>query len=142
LTRITMAARIGEKIPGWVERLLIPTIESRVRAIVKDEVSHLEKASEARFQAMDEKFDTRLDAFDQRFNALEERFDTKLKATDQKLETRFDAMADRFDSIEENFDAKLGTIDAKMDSIKDRFPVIQDLAEIKARLAQLEKKQN
>jgi len=89
-----MASRLGERVPGWVERMLIPTIESRIRSIVKDEVAHLEKVMDARFEAMDE-----------------------------KLESRFE------------------TLDAKVDSLEKRFPVIQDLAEIKARLAQVEKNQ-
>jgi hypothetical protein len=39
--------RLVGKVPGWVERSLIPTLETRVRTIVKEEVServgHLEK---------------------------------------------------------------------------------------------------
>lgn len=31
-------SRVAERIPGWLERLLIPTLESRVRTIVKEEV--------------------------------------------------------------------------------------------------------
>ena len=75
-------ARIAEKVPGWVERLLIPTLESRVRGIVKEEVGHLEKIIEARFEA----------------------------------------------------------VYSKIDSLEKRLPVVQELAEIKVRLAELEKK--
>jgi len=75
-------ARIAEKVPGRVERLLIPTLESRVRGIVKEEVGHLEKIIEARFEA----------------------------------------------------------VYSKIDSLEKRLPVVQELAEIKVRLAELEKK--
>ncbi|MDG6902851.1 MAG: hypothetical protein JRM80_12960 [Nitrososphaerota archaeon] len=75
-------SRTAERIPGWVERLLIPTLESRVRAIVKEEVGSLEKVLDARFEA----------------------------------------------------------IGAKIDSLEKRFPTVQDLAEIKARLSQVESK--
>ena len=87
-----MAARIGEKVPGWVERLLIPAMETRIRSIVKDEVGHLEKIMDARFGAMNEKFEARFD-----------------------------------------------TLDTKVDSLEKRFPVVQEMAEIKARLAVIER---
>jgi len=86
-------SRIAEKVPGWVERLLIPTLESRVREIVKEEVRHLEKIMEARFEAV---------------NA-------------------------RIDSLEKTFSAKI-------DSLEKRLPVVQELAEIKVRLAEVEKR--
>ena len=75
-------SRIAEKVPGWVERLLIPTLESRVREIVKEEVGHLEKILEARFEA----------------------------------------------------------VNSKIDSLEKRLPVVQELAEIKVRLAEVEKR--
>jgi len=86
-------SRIAEKVPGWVERLLIPTLESRVREVVKEEVGHLEKVMEARFEAV---------------NA-------------------------RIDSLEKTFSARI-------DSLEKRLPVVQELAEIKVRLAEVEKR--
>ena len=88
-------SRAAEKVPGWVERLLIPTMESRIRLVVKEEVSHLEKVMEARLGA---------------------------------IETR----------VNSGFE----TVDAKIDSLEKRLPVVQELAEIKARLQQVEAKMN
>ena len=53
-----MVSKMVEKVPGWVERLLIPTLESRVREIVKEEVGHLEKVMDARFEAVNSKIDS------------------------------------------------------------------------------------
>jgi len=75
-------SRVAEKVPGWVERLLIPTLESRVREIVKEEVGHLEKILHARFEA----------------------------------------------------------VNSKIDSLEKKLPVVQELAEIKVRLAEVEKR--
>jgi hypothetical protein len=86
-------SRIAEKMPGWVERLLIPALESRVREIVKEEVGHLEKVMEARFEAV---------------NA-------------------------RIDSVKKTFSARI-------DSLEKRLPVVEELAEIKVRLAEVEKR--
>ena len=47
-----VVSKVAEKIPGWVERLLIPTLESKVRSIVSEEVGHLEKVLDARFDGV------------------------------------------------------------------------------------------
>jgi hypothetical protein len=107
-----MASRIGEKVPGWVERMLIPTLESRTRSIVKEELASYAQVVDARFQAMNQKME-----------ALDEKFETKFEALEGRLESRFDGL------------------DAKIDSLEKQFPVVHDLAEIKARLAQVEKNQ-
>ena len=75
-------SRTAERIPGWVERLLIPALETRVRAIVREEVGNLGKV----------------------------------------LDTRFEAVG------------------ANIDSLEKRFPTVQELAEIKARLSLVESK--
>ena len=75
-------SRTAERIPGWVERLLIPTLETRVQAVVKEEVGNLGKVLDARLEAEG----------------------------------------------------------AKMDSLEKRFPTVQELAEIKARLSLVESK--
>jgi len=90
------AERMAEKVPGWVERLLIPTLESRVRAIVKDEVNHLEKVMSAKFDAVDSRFDG--------------------------VDARFDGMETKFELLEK------------------RVSMIQDIADLKARLAAVEKR--
>jgi hypothetical protein len=133
--RTFMASRIGEKVPGWVERLLIPSIESRTRSIVKEEFSHLEKV-----------MDVRLGALDGKVGALDKKFETRTDALDEKFETRIDALDEKFearlDALDEKLESKLETLDTKIDSLEKRFPVLQDLAEIKARLAQVEKNQS
>ena len=82
-------AKVAEKIPGWVERLLIPTLESKVRNIVSEEVGHLEKVLDA-----------------------------------------------RFDGVR----SEIRRVDEKVDSLEKRFPAVQELAEIKARLSLVESK--
>jgi hypothetical protein len=81
--------KTAEKIPGWVQKLLIPTLESKVRGIVTEEVGHLEKVLDARFDGVH---------------------------------------------------SELRRVDEKIDSLEKRFPMVQELAEIKARLSQIESK--
>lgn len=81
--------KMAERIPGWVERLLIPALESKIRSVVSEEVGHLEKVLEA-----------------------------------------------RFDGIH----SEIRRVDEKIDSLEKRFPTVQELAEIKARLSLVESK--
>jgi len=119
------AEKMAEKIPGWVERLLIPTLEARVRGVVKEEVGHLEKTMNAKFDAMNARFD----AVDTKFNAVNVRFDA--------VDTRFEAVNARFDAVDEKFDA----VNARIDALEGRIPMMQDIADMKARIAILEKRE-
>jgi hypothetical protein len=87
---------LAGKVPRWVERLLIPTLESRVRSVVKEELGHLEKMMNARFEGMEARF-----------------FGT---------------------------DAKLDAVNAKIDSLEKRMNVVEDIVDIKARLAVVERR--
>jgi hypothetical protein len=108
------AEKLAEKVPGWVERLLIPTLEARVRAIVneevKEEVRHLEKTMNARFDGTEARFDA--------------------------VDVRFDAVNERIDSVNERIDG----LGRRMDSLEKSIPMIQDIADLKARLAVVEKR--
>jgi len=97
------AEKVAAKIPGWVEGLLIPTLESRVRGVVREEVGHLEKTLDARFDA---------------------------------INVRFDGINDKFDAVNGKFDA----VNARIDSLERRIPIVQDIADLKARLAAVEKR--
>jgi hypothetical protein len=90
---------VASKVPGWVERMLIPTLEAKIRAIVGGEITHLEKVIDARFEAVNAKMDARFDA----------------------VNTRLEAVNGRIDSLEK------------------RFPAVEEMAEIRARLNAIER---
>ena len=94
------AEKLAGKVPGWVERLLIPTLESRVRTVVKEEMGHLEKTMDAKFEATD----------------------VKIEALNAALSARLDA------------------VDSRIDSLEKRIPVLQDIADLKARLTAVERR--
>jgi hypothetical protein len=115
-------AKVAEKIPGWVERLLIPTLESKVRSIVSEEVGHLEKVLDARFDGVH----SEIRRVDEKVGSLEKRFDEKVGSLERELD-------EKFGSLERELDEKFG-------SLEKRFPAVQEMAEIKARLSQVESK--
>ena len=74
-----------EKIPGWIERLLLPklnditgeikAIYTRIDAVEKG-VASLRNEMMTKFEAMDVKVDSKFEAMDSRFDAMEFRFDS------------------------------------------------------------------
>jgi tetrahydromethanopterin S-methyltransferase subunit G len=72
----------ANKVPGWVERMLIPTLEAKIRTIVAEEVAHLEKVMDAKFEAVN----TRIDSLEKRFPAVQEIAEIKarLKAIERE----------------------------------------------------------
>jgi len=108
-----LAAKVGEKVPGWVERILIPSLDSRVRSIV-----------------------------DERFSQFEKVFDARMKALDEKVATKTSALDQKIDGRSEALEAKVEALGAKIDSLAERFPLVQEVADIKARLTLLEKSRN
>jgi hypothetical protein len=69
------AGKLAEKVPGWVESLLIPTLESRIRVVVREEVEHLEKVMNARFAGVEE----RIDSLEKRIPMIQDIADLKAR---------------------------------------------------------------
>ncbi|KPV63679.1 MAG: hypothetical protein AOA66_0701 [Candidatus Bathyarchaeota archaeon BA2] len=89
---------LAEKIPSWIERLLLPRLS---------EISGDVKA-----------LNGRIDGLAGRINGLE-----------KGIESLRNEMLSRFDAVH-----------TRLDSIEKRIPMIEDLAEIKVRLTEVEKK--
>lgn len=81
-----------------MERLLIPTLEARVRSIVTEEFAKFEKTLDARFDSMDARFE----------------------ALDSKMDARFEAAYAKIDSIEKQFPTvkELAEIKARLNAIE------------------------
>lgn len=107
---LTGAEKLAEKVPGWVERLLIPTLESRIRVIVKEELDHLDRTINAKFEGVDARFEA--------------------------IDIRFDAVDARFNGVE----AKVDAVNTRLDSLEKRMNVAEDIADIKARLGVIERR--
>ncbi|MCY3543068.1 MAG: hypothetical protein OXH22_03355 [Chloroflexi bacterium] len=52
----------------------------------------------------------KFDAINDRFDALDRKFDAKIDALDKKYEAKFDAINAKFDSINDRFDAKFDAL--------------------------------
>ncbi len=76
-----MSSKVVERIPGWVERILIPSLETRIRQIVREEVGHLEKLMDTRFEAVNE-----------RIGSLETATNARITSLERTVDTRFDSL--------------------------------------------------
>ena len=105
-----MASMAG-RVPGWVERMLIPTLESKIRTIVAEELAKYGKTVDVRFEAVGA-----------RFGAMQSNMDARFDAIDMKMDARFDG------------------VDARLDSLEKKLDVVKEIAGIKARLDVIEKR--
>jgi len=114
--------KIG-KVPGWLERLLMPKlneISGEIKAIhtridgVEKEVASLRSEMMTKFESVDVKFES----------------------ADAKVESLRSEMMTKFESVDRRFDA----VDSRLDSLEARLPVMEKMAEFEARLAELERK--
>jgi tetrahydromethanopterin S-methyltransferase subunit G len=101
---------MASKVPSWVERMLIPTLETKIRTIVAEELAKYGKTVDVKFEAVDARFESINSNMDARFGAL-----------DSKMEAKFEA------------------VNARLDSLEERLDVVKEIAEIKARLGVIEK---
>ncbi len=109
-----------EKIPGWIERLLLPKL---------NEISGEIKALEAKIESVDNKVDVRIDSLRKEMLSKFDSVDVKLKSTDAKIESLRNEMISKFDAV-----------DFRFDSLESKLPVMEKMAEFEARLAELERK--
>ena len=76
-------AKVAEKIPDWVERLLVPTLESKVRSIVREDVASVEKALSAHFDRVDSEIRRVGDKVGSLERSLDEKFGVLEKSIDR-----------------------------------------------------------
>jgi tetrahydromethanopterin S-methyltransferase subunit G len=111
----------------------------------KADLSHQTALADARFDAVDRRFDQMEERFDARFGQLEEKSDARFGQVDSRftqvdarfgqLEEKFDA---RFGQLEEKFDARFGQLEEKFDA---RFGQVESrFTQVDSRFAQLEEK--
>ena len=102
-----------EKIPGWIERMLLPKL---------NEISGEIKALEAKIESVDNKVDVRIDSLR------------------NEMLSKFESADVKFDSLRNEMISKFDAVDFRFDSLEARLPVMEKMAEFEVRLAEIEKK--
>ncbi len=106
----------AEKIPTWIERLLMPKLS---------EISGDIKAINARIDATNERMDSLRNETKTEIGSLDE----KIVSLRTEMKSEFKGLGYRFESI-----------DIKLDSLEKRIPVIEEITALKIKIAELEKR--
>ena len=105
-----------EKIPSWIERLLLPrlnSIEGELKAI-----------------------NTRIDSIEDQAGSFRNEMLSRFEATDNKIDSLRNEMLSKFEGLDYRFEA----INTRLDSLENRIPVIEEITALKLRIAELEKR--
>jgi tetrahydromethanopterin S-methyltransferase subunit G len=109
-----------EKIPAWIERMLLPKLNE-----ITGEIKAIH---------------TRIDAVEKEVASLRSEMMTKFEATDAKI-VSLDAKVDvKVESLRNEMISRFEAVDSRFDSLEARIPVMEKMAELEVRLAELEKK--
>ena len=108
-----MASALVEKIPSWIERLLLPRLS---------EISGEIKALSIKVESLEKIMNERTGSLEKRIESLEKTMDTRMSLLEDAMKARFEA------------------VNTRMDALEKRIPVIEEIATIKIRLAELEKR--
>lgn len=109
-----------EKIPGWIERVLLPKL---------NEISGEIKA-----------IHTRIDAVEKEVTSLRSETKTEFAGLRSEMMTKFEAVDVKFDSLRNEMISKFDAVDFRFNSLEARLPVMEKMAEFEVRLAEIEKK--
>jgi hypothetical protein len=95
---------MAEKIPAWLERVLLPQISE-----LKGEV----KVLSTRIDAMDERLSSRIDSLDEKLSSRMDGLDTKMDLVDKKLSSKIDELDKRFDMTQ-----RLAVVEAQLKDLR------------------------
>ena len=109
-----------EKIPGWIERLLLPKLNE-----ITGEIKAIH---------------TCIDAVEKGVASLRNEMMTKFKAADVKVESLRKETKGAIESLEKVMISRFEAVDSRFDSLEARIPVMEKMAEFEVRLAEIEKK--
>ncbi|MEM2290605.1 MAG: hypothetical protein QXV05_02225 [Candidatus Korarchaeum sp.] len=74
-------AKIAEKMPGWISKILLPEI----RTAVKEEVSNQLKAVDAKLASLDAKIEERTKSLEKELVSLRNEMNARLDSIEEKL---------------------------------------------------------
>lgn len=123
---------MAEKIPGWIERLLLPRLSS-LEGDIK------EFRGEARGEL--KSIHTRLDSVEKEVRAELKAINARLDAVEKGLNARLDlvekGLTARLSSVENGLNARLDAVEKGLEDLKSRMTLIQDVAMLKAEVKEL-----
>jgi len=127
--------RMVEKVPAWIERLLMPklsSLEGELKAF-RGEVAGEFKAVSERFRAMDERIDS-----------LEKQMASMRSEMNDKFASLRNEMNDKFASLRNEMNDKFASLrsemNARFESLESKLTLIEDVTRLKIEVKALSEK--
>ena len=120
---------MAEKIPGWLERVLLPQI-SDLKGEIKVVNARID-GLDAKIVGLDGKLSGRMDGLGEKIDGVEERLESKIDEVDRRLESKIDDVEKRLETRIDEVDKRLG---AKIDDLDKRLDMTQRLAVVETQL--------
>jgi len=137
-------AKVAEKVPGWVARILLPEIRAIVKEEVASEVKRLDEKMDllrnellSEIKRVDERLGGEIKRVDERLGAEIKRVDEKLSAEIKRVDERLGAEIKRVEAELRGMDEKLT---AKIDGLERALPLASRLAVLEAEVKELREK--
>jgi DNA repair exonuclease SbcCD ATPase subunit len=138
-----------ERIPSWIERLLLPklsemsgeikALNARINSLEKN-IGGLRGEMLIKFESLEKTVNAKFEAVDRRFEAVNTRMDTLEKTVNTRIDSLEKTVNERFEAVNTKVDALEKTVNTRIDALEKRIPVIEEMATIKFRLEELERK--
>ncbi len=116
---------MAEKIPGWLERVLLPQISE-----VKGELKAINARMDGEFRAVH----SEISRLDEKIDSVDAKLTTRIDAVESNLTTRIDSVESRLTTRIDALDVKLST---KVDELEKRMDMTQRLAVVEEQVKEL-----
>ncbi len=111
---------MAEKIPGWLERILLPQI-SELKGEVKATNARMDgefKAVHSEFKRLDQRIDgveQRIDGVGQKIDGLDQSIGQRIEGVDQRLSQKIEGLEKRMDVVQ-----RLTVVEGKVRELESR----------------------
>ncbi len=119
--------KIAEKVPAWLERVLLPSLNE-----IRGEI----KAVNTRIDSLDEKMDIKITALDEKIDSLRNETKTEISS----LNIKISSVDERITSLRNETKSEFTGLNYRLDSIENRIPVIEKITALEIKIAELEKR--
>jgi len=134
-------AKVAEKVPSWVARILLPELRSIVKEEFAAEVKRVEEKMSGEITALrtdikriEEKMWSEIAALRTDIKRVEEKISSELKRVEEKMSSEIAAIRSDIKRVED-------TLSTRVDSLEKRLDLVKQVAVLEAKVKELEAKQ-
>jgi len=109
--------RMAEKVPGWLERVLLPQIRE-----LKGDLKALDAKMDAEFRVVHSELGSLDQKLSQRIESLDQKLSQRIESLDQKLSQRIDGTNRRLDDSDKKLDMvqRVAVLEANVQELQSK----------------------